>query len=148
MPRRPFRGPSLTVDGVWIDRGEILLVVRGHDPFRGRLALPGGFVEPGETVETAVRREVEEETGLRPTSVTLLGVYSRPGRDPRGPTVTVAFRLRGRRSPPRGGSDAAEARWLPLRGLPALAFDHDEIVRDARKAVRSRHRGTRRAPRR
>lgn len=142
MPPHRFRGPSLTVDGVWIDRGAILLVVRGHEPFRGRLALPGGFVEPGETVETAVQREVEEETGLRPRSIELLGVYSRPGRDPRGPTVTVAYRLRGRRTRPRGGSDAAEARWVPLRGLPRLAFDHDEIVRDAATAVRS---GPRRA---
>ena len=136
MSRRRYPGPSLTVDAVWIAADRILLVRRGRPPFRGRWALPGGFVEVGETVEEAVVREVAEETGLRPAGVELLGVYSRPGRDPRGPTVTVAFRARGRASRPRGGSDAREARWLPLEEADSLAFDHDEIVADAVRTIR------------
>jgi 8-oxo-dGTP diphosphatase len=129
-----FQSPALTVDAVWVAGGGILLVRRGRPPFRGRWALPGGFVEVGETVEQAVVRELWEETGLRPTGLQLLGVYSRPGRDPRGPTVSVAFRMRGKPRRPTGGSDAREARWIPLPQARSLAFDHDEIVADARRA--------------
>jgi 8-oxo-dGTP diphosphatase len=136
MPRRRYPGPALTVDAVWISSGLLLLVRRGHPPFRGQWALPGGFVEIGETVEQAVVRELFEETGLKARGLQLLGVYSRPGRDPRGPTVSVAFRMRGRPARATGGSDAAEARWLPLAQAHGLAFDHDEIVADARRAMR------------
>lgn len=141
MPGGHSQGPALTVDGIWIDRGRLLLVVRGHDPFEGRLALPGGFVEGGETVEQAVLREVKEETGLCAQSTRLVGVYSRAGRDPRGPTVSVAFRLRGRPSRLQAGSDAHEALWVPLARIPRLAFDHDEILRDALRLGRRPARG-------
>lgn len=143
MARRRYLGPSLTVDAVWIVGNRILLVRRARPPFRGRWALPGGFVEVGETVEQAVVRELREETGLPAEGLRLLGVYSRPGRDPRGPTVTVAFRIRGKAAKPTGGSDAREARWLPLARARALAFDHDEIVGDALRAGKPRARGRR-----
>lgn len=102
-------------------------------------------MEVGETVEQAVVRELEEETGLRPARFRLLGVYSRPGRDPRGPTVTVAFRMRGKVVKPTGGSDAREARWVALSKAHSLAFDHDEIIADALTMSRRRARraGTR-----
>jgi 8-oxo-dGTP diphosphatase len=131
VPRPRFAGPALTVDAVWIVRRRILLVRRGRPPFQGQWALPGGFVEVGETVEQAVLRELQEETGLGATEVQLLGVYSQPGRDPRGPTVSVAFRVRGRPAVPHGGSDAREARWLPIAQAHPLAFDHEQIVQDA-----------------
>lgn len=143
----PPRGPKLTVDAVWIVRGRILLVRRGRPPFRGRWALPGGFVEREETVERAVVRELKEETGLDGRIAALLGVYSGPDRDPRGPTASVVFLLRGRIRPPRGGDDAAEAAWLPLSAAHDLAFDHERIVRDAvrrRTAERDRRRPRRR----
>lgn len=130
------RGPALTVDAVWIDRGRILLVRRGRPPFRGRWALPGGFVGPEETVEAAVLRELREETGLRGVLDRLVGVYSGPDRDPRQPTATVAFLLRGRAGPPLAGDDAANAAWVPLAQARGLAFDHDRILRDARRASR------------
>ncbi|HTP55494.1 MAG TPA: NUDIX hydrolase [Thermoplasmata archaeon] len=138
---RGSRGPSLTVDAVWIDRGRILLVRRGRPPFEGRWALPGGFVEPGETVEAAVARELREETGLRARPAELVGVYSDPARDPRGPTVSVVFRMVGRARRPRGGDDAADAAWQPLANAHGLAFDHDRIVADAVRAGRPRTRG-------
>jgi len=130
------RGPALTADAVWIARGRILLVRRGRPPFRGCWALPGGFVEPEETVEAAVERELREETGLVGRAGPLVGVYSGPDRDPRKPTTTVAFLIRGRPGVPRGGDDAAEAAWLPVGAARPLAFDHERIVRDALRLVR------------
>ena len=130
------RGPALTVDAVWIVDDRLLVVRRGREPFRGRWALPGGFVEPTETVEEAVARELFEETGLRGRPGGLVGVYSGPDRDPRKPTATVAFWIRGRPAKPRAGDDAAGAAWLPIGRARSLAFDHDRIVRDARRQRR------------
>lgn len=136
----PPRGPALTVDAVWIDRGRLLVVRRGRPPFRGRYALPGGFVEPTETVEQAVVRELREETGLVARPGPIVGVYSGPHRDPRRPTATVAFRMRGAARLPTAGDDAAGAVWLPLARARGLAFDHDRIVRDALRQRRRRGR--------
>jgi 8-oxo-dGTP diphosphatase len=137
MPRYR-RGPALTVDAVWVERGRVLLVRRGRPPFQGKRALPGGFVEPDETVEHAVARELREETGLRARPYRLVGVYSGPRRDPRGPTASVVFLMRGRSGPPRAADDAAAAEWVPISAARGLAFDHDEIVRDALRRRRSR----------
>jgi 8-oxo-dGTP diphosphatase len=128
-PRYP--GPSLAVDAVWVRRGKVLLVRRGRPPFKGAWALPGGFVEIGETVETAVLRELREETGLVGSLVPLLGVYSDPHRDPRKHTVSVVFGIHGPGGNPHGGDDAASAEWVPLEPFPVLAFDHGRILRDA-----------------
>ncbi|HEV2316648.1 MAG TPA: NUDIX hydrolase [Thermoplasmata archaeon] len=135
MPKFP-PCPKLTADAFWVARGRLLLVQRGHPPFRGNWALPGGFVEAGETTEHAVERELWEETGLRAKAVGLVGVYSDPKRDPRGPTVTVAYRMRGRPTVPRAGDDADSAKWIPLERLPILAFDHAKIVADGRRSTR------------
>lgn len=134
------RGPALTVDAVWIDRGRVLLVRRDRAPFRGRWALPGGFVELWEPTEAAVLRELFEETGLRGRVAGLVGVYSGRARDPSRSTATVAYLVRGRARAPRAGDDAAESCWLPLAAARGLAFDHDRIVRDAvrQRSVRGR----------
>ncbi len=124
--------PVLTVDALIVDpeRG-VLLIRRARDPFAGCWALPGGFVEVGETVEAACAREAKEETGLIVEPVELLGVYSQPGRDPRFHTVSVVFLCRAVEGAPQGADDAAEARWFAdLAGLP-LAFDHAAILGDA-----------------
>jgi 8-oxo-dGTP diphosphatase len=139
MPRRYF-GPALAVDAVWVQRGRVLLVRRARWPFRGFWALPGGFVELRETVEQAVLRELHEETGLRGTIDGLVGVYSGPHRDPRKPNTSVAFLIRGRAGAPRGGDDAADAQWVPLDRVRAMAFDHRDILRDALALLRRRHR--------
>jgi 8-oxo-dGTP diphosphatase len=133
-----YPGPSLAVDAVWLRAGRVLLVRRGRPPFRGAWALPGGFVEVGETVEAAVARELHEETGLRGQVGEIVGVYSDPKRDPRHHTVSVVFRIRGRGGRPRGGDDAADAAWVPIRPRPTLAFDHGVILRDALRNERRR----------
>lgn len=131
--RRMPRTPSLAVDGVVVRGGQVLLVERANLPFRGSWALPGGFVEVGETTEAAVVREVREETGLRTQVLGILGVYSDPGRDGRGHVVSVVYRLSPKGGRVNGGSDARQAAWWPLRDLPPLAFDHARIVDDAQK---------------
>jgi 8-oxo-dGTP diphosphatase len=128
-------GPALTVDVVAF-AGEpprsVLLIERGNDPFAGAWALPGGFVEAGERVAAAAARELQEETGIEAGGLELLGVYDTPGRDPRGPTVSVVYVLRSDAElHARGGDDAAKARWFPIDGLPALAFDHQLVIADA-----------------
>ena len=137
-----YRSPALTVDAVWLRDGRALLVRRGRPPFRGRWAFPGGFVEYREKVEDAVVRELREETGLGARPIAIVGVYSGPDRDPRQPTTSVAYLMRGRGGAPRGGDDAAEARWVPFPQARSLAFDHDRILRDARALVRARARRT------
>ncbi len=124
------RNPSLTVDGIVVVDGRILLIERGRAPYAGRYALPGGFVDYGETVEDAVRREIEEETGLKAEIVRLMGVYSDPRRDPRGHTVSVVFIMDLKGGFLNAGDDAADAVWFPLENLPPLAFDHEDIVSD------------------
>ncbi|WP_415948940.1 NUDIX hydrolase [Streptomyces sp. KLOTTS4A1] len=116
---------------------QVLLVERGQEPYAGRWALPGGFVLPRESAETAARRELAEETGLVDTTglhLEQLRTYSAPDRDPRMRVVSVAFAALGPDLPePRGGGDAAQARWQPFAGtgVRALAFDHDRILADA-----------------
>lgn len=126
------RGPSLAVDALVFAGDSILLVKRRNPPFEGCWALPGGFVEYGETVEDAVVREVHEETGLSVEVVKLFGVYSDPQRDPRGHTVSVVFLCKPKSKEIDAGSDASEARFFPLSRLPELAFDHKKIVSDYR----------------
>jgi len=137
---RRYPSPSLAVDAVWLRRGRVLLVRRGRPPFRGKWALPGGFVEIGETVEEAVLRELREETGLEGRVGPVIGVWSDPKRDPRKHTVSVVFRIRGPGGIPRGGDDAATAEWVPVRPLPPLAFDHEKILRTALRGALPRRR--------
>jgi 8-oxo-dGTP diphosphatase len=132
-----INGPWLTVDAI-IRKGDgLLLVKRGRPPFEGRYALPGGFVEAGETVEEAVMREIREETGLRTGVARLLGVYSDPERDPRGHTVSAVFELDIIGGKVKGGDDAAAAAFFELGNLPPLAFDHDRVVADYLKSQKT-----------
>ncbi|MBN1262156.1 MAG: NUDIX hydrolase [Anaerolineae bacterium] len=125
--------PALTVDIAILrqpgDQVEILLIQRGHPPFPGCWALPGGFVEEGETLEGAARRELWEETGVRPLTLQQLATFGAPGRDPRGWTVSVVFwGWLDQELHAQAGDDAAAAAWWQLDALPALAFDHDQII--------------------
>lgn len=133
----PPKTPLLTVDCVVLNpRGEVLLIERKNGPYRGHLALPGGFVDIGETVEDACRRELMEETGVKAGKLTLVGVYSDPNRDPRGHTASVVFLTRVRTNKTEAGDDAASARWVAdWRRLP-LAFDHAKILADAMRMAK------------
>ena len=126
----PPRGPRVAVDAILVERGKLLVVSRGRDPFRGQPALPGGRVELGERAEEAVLREVLEETGLKVRIASLVGVYSDPGRDPRGHTISIAYAVARMGGVPKAGTDAAAVQWVDLSRLPRLAFDHSQIVSD------------------
>jgi 8-oxo-dGTP diphosphatase len=120
-----------TVDVIIEMPDGIVLVRRAHEPLGW--ALPGGFVNEGETVEEAAAREAREETGLEVELVEQFAVYSDPARDPRMHTLSVVFLARARGAP-RGGDDAAEARVMSLDRLPSpLCFDHGRIIADYRR---------------
>jgi 8-oxo-dGTP diphosphatase len=123
--------PLLTVDCVLFEGDAVVLIRRKNEPFQGRYALPGGFVDLGESVEEACEREMKEETSIIVHNLRLIGVYSKPGRDPRGDTATVAFLGEGDTAPMKGEDDALEAKLVPNWREQKLAFDHDTIVRDA-----------------
>ena len=123
--------PKLMVDVVVpSEEGQVLLIRRASDPYEGRWALPGGFVEVGEMLEDAAVREAGEETGLEVEVVRLVGVYSDPARDPRGHNVSCAYLARAREREPSAASDAAEASFLDPSTVE-LAFDHEKIISDA-----------------
>jgi len=138
--------PLLTVDVIVIvRRGEqyqVLLIKRKKPPFEGYWALPGGFVEPNEPLETAARRELWEETGAEPACLAQLHAFGDPGRDPRGWTISVAYLALLREEDTQdwtlqSNSDADEVGWFDLDDPPPLAFDHGDILTYARKVVRT-----------
>lgn len=129
--------PAVSADCVVITsekKPKVLLIQRGNEPFKGQWAFPGGFMNMSETTEQCAIRELEEETGLKVNEIRQIGAYSKVDRDPRGRTVTVAYLvIIDKAEAVKGGDDAAEAQWFPLSDLPKLAFDHEEIMNDAKK---------------
>ncbi len=112
----------------------LLLIERKNDPFKGTWALPGGFVVEDESLESAAKRELKEETGIDVPNLEQLYTFGEPNRDPRGRTLSVAHVGHvTTNSEPQGGDDAAKARWFSLHQLPALAFDHAAIIKMARE---------------
>ncbi len=117
----------------------VLLIQRGAAPYKGRWALPGGFVQTGESLEQAARRELAEETGMRGLYLEQLYTFGDPRRDPRGWTVTVAYvALVPETIAVQAGDDAAAAHWYPVHALPPLAFDHAQIVQYALQRLRNK----------
>ena len=132
--------PLLTADCVVIDStNRVLMIRRKNPPYEGRLALPGGFVEIDETVESAARRELKEETGIDAENLQLVGVYSDPQRDPRGHVCSVAFLARAGNVEPKAGDDADAAIWVKDPNAFELAFDHRKIIADAIRLARGRN---------
>lgn len=120
-----YERPSVTVDAVMLHDGKVLLIKRGDHPFIGTWALPGGFVEPNETTDSAVRRELCEETGISRVSAKQLRVWSDPARDPRTRVITVAYLISfiDEVQLPSAGDDAADAVWFDLEY--GLSVDSD-----------------------
>lgn len=127
--------PAVTADCVVITKEaepKVLLIQRGADPYKGCWAFPGGFMNMDETTEQCAIRELEEETGLKLTTIKQIGAYSKVDRDPRGRTITVAYlAIIDKPAQVTGQDDAAKAEWFPLSALPELAFDHADIMADA-----------------
>lgn len=130
--------PALTVDCVIFgtipnQETEVLLIQRKSEPFQGKWALPGGFIDENENAEQAAKRELLEETGLEQENIYQFYTFSTPGRDPRGWTVSVAYwaLVNKHDCQVQAGDDAQEVDWFPISKLPELAFDHDEILKKA-----------------
>jgi 8-oxo-dGTP diphosphatase len=132
-----------TVDLVIIKRTsssmQLLLVKRANEPFKGRFALPGGFVDQNETLSVAATRELEEETGITGVDLIQIHTFSDPERDPRGRVISTAYGTilnEDFEVNPKAGSDAASLKWFDLTDLPPLAFDHQIITEEALKKLR------------
>jgi 8-oxo-dGTP diphosphatase len=128
----------VTVDaavfGFFEGRARLLLIKRGHYPYAGQWAIPGGFVEMDEELEDAVVRELAEETGLTGVRLEQMRTFGTVGRDPRGRQITIVFTgiVGEGQTVVRGGDDASEARWFDIEALPEnMAFDHNAIARVA-----------------
>lgn len=134
--------PAVTTDCVIFsfdgENLKVLLIQRGNEPYKGKWAFPGGFLQPCESAEIGALRELKEETGLQPTYIEQFHAYSEPDRDPRERVITIAFYALVRLQEVSGGDDAADARWFPVNDIPQLAFDHDIILRDALARLRER----------
>ena len=133
-----FRNPSLAVDAICLrdDGAEVLLIRRGHAPWEGRLAFPGGFVDYGEDPEIAVLRELLEETGVEGRNPQLYAVKGSPDRDPRKHIVSIFYMIHvDGESEPEAGDDAAEAEWVKMNKIVSedIAGDHFDIIEQLRK---------------
>jgi 8-oxo-dGTP diphosphatase len=141
---RRHERPSVTVDIVTVARVEgrlkVLLIKRRNPPFEGQWTIPGGFVEPYESLEAAARRELWEETAIEPARLEQLYTFGDPGRDPRGWTISVAYlamldSASAAFSQAMAGSDAGAVGWFALDDPPPLAFDHAEILAHAARRL-------------
>lgn len=140
-----FPRPALTVDCVIFGLDEsnklkVLLIQRGHEPFKGCWALPGGFVDMSENLERSALRELEEETGVTNVFIEQLYTFGEPDRDPRGRTVSVAYYalVNLAEHPVKASSDAQQAKWFEIDNLPSLAFDHEQILQIAINRLRAK----------
>jgi 8-oxo-dGTP diphosphatase len=125
--------PALTTDAlIYVKENGIFLVLliqRGIEPFKGKWALPGGFVNMDELLETACKRELQEETGLELEKMTQFRTFDAINRDPRHRTISVVFSAKlSEKKEARGGDDAENAGWFPVNELPEMAFDHRGIL--------------------
>ena len=130
--------PMVSVDAAVFtfsdDKAKVLLINRGNEPFKGKWALPGGFVGMDEELEDAVARELEEETGLATVQLEQMRTFGTVGRDPRGRMITIVFMgiATEEQDKIKAGDDAAEAQWFDIEKVPEdMAFDHNEVVRFA-----------------
>ncbi len=137
-----YARPALTADCVVFCHGaealEVLLIERRFEPFKGCWALPGGFMMMDEDAETAAKRELLEETGVRVDKVEQCGAFTDVDRDPRDRVVTIAYRALLDKTEAVAADDAQKAEWFPVDALPPLAFDHDRIIQSALNDLRNK----------
>lgn len=144
MYQYEYPHPAVTTDIVIFslrdNQLKLLLIRRKDEPFKGKWALPGGFVEMGESLEQCALRELEEETGVSDVQLEQLYTFGDPGRDPRERVITVAYfaLIPSERIHARAGSDAESVGWFALDALPELAFDHQRIIEMAHQRLRDR----------
>ena len=134
-----YKLPSLTTDiFIFDDSTNFILIKRKNEPFKNHWALPGGFVEYGESVETSAIREAKEETSIDVELLDLVNVYSKADRDPRGHTVTIVYTAKGNMNNKKADSDACEIGIFSPKDLDniELAFDHAKIINDCLEAVK------------
>ncbi|MEA2107785.1 MAG: NUDIX hydrolase [Bacteroidota bacterium] len=126
--------PAVTVDIIVLknfdNHPEILLIERKNEPFKNMWALPGGFVDKDEDIETAAYRELKEETSIEDINLFQLHTFGKPGRDPRGHTISIVHIgfLKNNNQKIQAGDDAKNLQWFSVNQLPELAFDHQEII--------------------
>ncbi|MFW6369706.1 MAG: NUDIX hydrolase [Bacteroidota bacterium] len=136
--------PSVTTDCVIFgfdgNNLNVLLIERGVEPFKGRWALPGGFIKMDESADDCARRELEEETGVKDVYIEQLYSFSDVERDPRGWVISIAYYalVKSTDYGVIGGDDASSAQWFPVHEIPSLAFDHDMILRVAHKRLKGK----------
>lgn len=135
--------PAVTVDAILYalqdDRLYVLLIRRKNDPFAGKWAFPGGFMDMDEAPEAAVKRELAEETGIEAEDFIQLGAFGAPDRDPRHRTISIAYigLIKGKLPDVKGADDAADARWFEVNDIPeALAFDHEVILEESKAGLK------------
>ncbi len=137
----PYPRPSVTVDILvfrwWRGELSLLVIKRANEPFQNQWAFPGGFVDPDESLDAAAKREMQEETNVNIEDIHQLGAYGKPGRDPRGHTVTVAYFtiINNDHLQPIAASDAIQLSWKNIGECAPLAFDHEEILEEALKTI-------------
>ena len=137
-----FEKPSVTIDVVVFTIQDndlkVLLVKRGIEPFRGKWAIPGGFVRIEESLEAAAKRELQEETGIKNVYLEQLYTFGDPKRDPRGRVITVSYMalINSEKIKLRAATDVSDAQWFSTKKLPVLAFDHTKILAYAIKRLR------------
>jgi len=129
MYKNPPTAADIIIEVYNPDFKGIVLIERGKEPYKGKWALPGGFQEEGETLETTAIREAKEETGLEIILLTQLKTYSEPDRDPRKHVNSIGYVAKAQ-GEPKGGDDAAKAKIFPLNKLPELAFDHAKRIEE------------------
>ncbi len=135
MKQLPPKKFGIAADPIILYGNKVLLMRRSYEPFKEKFEFPGGFMEEGETIEETCVREAKEETGLDVEPVEILGVYSKPGRDPRGQFVAVAFICKPKGTNVKISREAIEARWFDLEKLDTsiLGFDHGKMIEDLKK---------------
>jgi 8-oxo-dGTP diphosphatase len=134
--------PAVTVDIIVLKKfenhPEILLIERNNEPFKNMWALPGGFIDKDEDIETAAYRELAEETSIQDIKLSQLHTFGKPGRDPRGHTISIVHIgfLQNNNQKIQSGDDAKNLQWFSINELPDLAFDHQEIIHYALRIIK------------